>query len=370
MIDPTFLPPIESYRALVAEAAEGITIIDARGTVVFENHAAERLFGWESGVGRSIFEPIHATNLSRLRQAIGDVISVPELRKQLTVRLRHRDGRWLAVRATCHALHRDQSAPLVAIHWIDISEYDILETRLRHAQKLLTLGRMISTVAEDLDVALATIRLHLAALLESRIDELRRFRLQSILRATGAATVVASALRGFSRTAPIAADPVDVNDLLHDVRRLLGDEVWLAVTMTASAGRVLVDRRCLQDAIIDLVRAFHHAMPPDSVVALNSVNPPPVAVPGLPGPQDGAHVVIEVQNTGRGLERDSEWLEPWGVKPASGAIMLSLAILEDAVGYFGGFVEVTSTGHAPTTVRIWLPLQPPNGTTHEPAGSA
>ncbi|HXI30809.1 MAG TPA: PAS domain S-box protein, partial [Vicinamibacterales bacterium] len=170
MIDPTFLPPIESYRALVAEAAEGITIIDARGTVVFENHAAERLFGWESGVGRSIFEPIHTTNLSRLRQTIGDVISVPELRKQLTVRLRHRDGRWLAVRSTCHALHRDPSAPLVAIHWIDISEYDLLETRLRHAQKLLTLGRMIATVAEDLDVALATIRLHLAALLESHID--------------------------------------------------------------------------------------------------------------------------------------------------------------------------------------------------------
>jgi hypothetical protein len=33
-------------------------------------------------------------------------------------------------------------------------------------------------------------------------------------------------------------------------------------------------------------------------------------------------------------------------------------ILEDAVSYFGGFVEVTSTGQAPTVVRVWLPLQP------------
>src|SRR5262249_12151385 len=148
VIDPTFVPPLENYRALVAEAAEGITIVDARGLILFENHAAERLFGWESGVGRNVFDAVHATSLTRLRQTIRDVLRVPELRKQLTLRVRPRDGRWLAVRSTCHALHRHDAAPLAAIHWIDISEYDVLETRLRHAQKLLTLGRMISSVAE------------------------------------------------------------------------------------------------------------------------------------------------------------------------------------------------------------------------------
>src|SRR5215468_2841850 len=179
MTDPTFLPPLDVYRSIVAGAAEGITIVDPRGTILFENHASVRLFGWETGIGRRLFEKIHATALTRLRQTIAEVVAAPALRKQVTVRIRHRDGRWLTVRATCHGVEASR-APLAALHWIDISDYDVLEARLRHAHRLLALGRMISTVANDLDAALATIRLHLVALIESRLDELRRFRLESI----------------------------------------------------------------------------------------------------------------------------------------------------------------------------------------------
>jgi PAS domain-containing protein len=93
MTDPTLLPSFDAYRSLVADAAEGMTILDAHGTIVFENHAAQHLFGWESGVGRSVFERIHVANLSRLRETVGEVLSTPKLRKQPTMRLRHRDGR-------------------------------------------------------------------------------------------------------------------------------------------------------------------------------------------------------------------------------------------------------------------------------------
>ncbi|HMF97741.1 MAG TPA: PAS domain S-box protein [Vicinamibacterales bacterium] len=366
MTDPTFLPPLDVYRSLVADAAEGITIVDPRGTILFENHAAVRLFGWETGIGRRLFDTIHATALTRMRQTINDVVGTPALRKQVTVRLRHRDGRWLMVRATCHRID-PADAPLAAVHWIDISDYDLLETRLRHVQKLLTLGRMISTVADDLDAALGTIRLHLVALIESRLDELRRFRLESILRATSAASVVASTLRGYARTAPIVADRIDVNDLLHAIRLQLENEGWLVTTLSAGRNSVLVDRRCLQDALIDLVRAFHHALPPDTIVTMTSRTPPS----GLPGTREGTHVVIEVGHSQASNARDTESFEPWGVKAATGAIMLAIATLEDAVGYFSGSVEVTSTRPAPSAVRVWLPIEPTaeNPTSEEPTSA-
>jgi len=269
------------------------------------------------------------------------------------VRLRHLDGRWLTVRATCHGIET-VDAPLAAVHWIDISDYELLETRLRHVQKLLALGRMISTVANDLDAALGTIRLHLVALIESRLDELRRFRLESILRATSAASVVASTLRGYARTAPVVADRIDVNDLLHAIRLQCENEGWLVTTLNAGRNSVLVDRRCLQDALIDLVRAFHHAMPPDTVVTMTSRTPPS----GLPGTPEGTHVVIEVGHSRASDAQDTECFQPWSAKASSGAIMLAIATLEDAVGYFNGSVEVTSTGAAPTAVRVWLPIEP------------
>jgi len=352
MTDPTFLPPLDVYRSLVADAAEGITVVDPRGTILFENHAAVRLFGWETGIGHRLFDTVHATTLTRLRQTIADVVGTPGLRKQVTARLRHRDGRWLTVRATCHGIE-PSDAPLAAVHWIDISDYELLESRLRHVQKLLTLGRMISAVANDLDAALGTIRLHLTALIESRLDELRRFRLESILRATSAASVVASTLRGYARTAPIAADLVDANDLLRAIRLQLENDTWLVIDATANRHSVLVDRRCLQDGLIDLARAFHHAMPPDSVVTMTTRTP----ASGLPGTRQTTHVVIEVGRSSAGLEEEVGWLESWSVKPVSGSIMLSIAMLEDAVGYFGGSVEVTSVGQAPSAVRIWLPLE-------------
>src|SRR5262249_29910010 len=317
MTDPTFLPPLDVYRSIVADAAEGITIIDPRGTILFENHAAVRLFGWETGIGRRLFDTIHATTLARLRQTVAEVVGTPALRKQVTVRVRYSDGRWLTVRATCHGIE-PADAPLAALHWIDISDYDVLEARLRHAHKLLALGRMISTVANDLDAALGTIRLHLVALIESHLDELRRFRLESILRATSAASVVASTLRGFARTAPIAADRVDVNDLLHAIRLQLENEARLVMTMAASQNSVLVDRRVLQDALVDLVLAFHHATPPDAVLSMTSRTPPS----GLPGTHQSTHVVIEVGHSRAGGQQDAERFEPWAGKPTSGAILL------------------------------------------------
>jgi PAS domain S-box-containing protein len=358
MTDPTFLPPLETYRSLVADAAEGLTVVDGRGTIVFENSMAARFFGWDSGVGRNVFERVDPSSMMRLRDVIADALADADLRNHTTVRVRHGDDAWLTVRSTCHAIQRQGSAPLAAVHWIDVSEYEALETRLRHMQKQLTLGRMIAAVAEDLDVALATIRLHLVALLESKIDELRRFRLRSIARATGAATVVASTLRSFARMAPVAADRIDVNVLLRDIRTLVGDDVSLKVTTSATDADILIDRQCLQDALVDLVRAFHYAMPPNSAIALSSSNSLLTTTSGLSDPYHRAHVVIEVVNTGRAGENGTMWSEPWAVKPASGAIMLSLAILEDAVGYFGGFVEVISTAYGPTTVRVWLPVPP------------
>src|SRR5262249_61039255 len=118
-------PPLGVYRSPRAAAAEGITVVDPRGTILFENHAAVRLFGWETDIGHRLFDTVHATTLTRLRQTIADVVGTPGLRKQVTARLRHRDGRWLTVRATSHGIE-PSDAPLAAVHLIDLTHHPAL----------------------------------------------------------------------------------------------------------------------------------------------------------------------------------------------------------------------------------------------------
>jgi PAS domain S-box-containing protein len=351
--------PIDLYRALVSEGLEAITVVDERGIILLENPAAERLTGSGSGVGRCVFDLVHPEDRVRVSEALSRSVVVPESNSRVNYRLRHQDARWVTVESSCHYVD-GQTGPLAAIHARDISDVRQLEARLRHAQKLVTLGRMALGVADEFDDAISTIRLHLAAVLEVREGEAPRFGVRAIQKAVADGTALATQLRVFAQTTPVFDERVDVNTVLQEIRLVVA-QLWLSVSQSAIHSSVLVDRASLREALTDLVFAFRSAMPPDSVIVLSSANLPVSVAARQLGSRSIDYVVIEVHNTGRGAGSEAgpgAWLfEPAFVKPSSGPIMLSLVILHDVVSYAGGFVEVVSNEHASTTVRVFLPAE-------------
>src|SRR5262245_25069771 len=351
-------PGIEIFRALVARSLEAMMLVDERGIIAFENLKAQRLVGWTSGLGRGLFDVIHPNDVSRVSESLSHVFAHGEPDGDLTYRLHHAEGRWGSVRSACHIVDTDHG-PFAAVHSIDISDSLHLETRLRHAQKLITLGRLTLAMANDFDEALAGIRLQLVSVIHDRVEEPSRFAVRAIQRALSDATALVSQLRVFAHTSPVFTERVDVNMLLRDLRRLLTDHMWLSVSTAAPRSEVLVDRNGLREALTDLAICFGNAMPANSVVSIETSNLPATTSTRQFGSQASEYLVIEVHNTANRTDEPEE--EPHvfdasGVKPAAGPIMLALVILHDVVSYAGGFMEIAANDRLATTVRICLPL--------------
>jgi PAS domain S-box-containing protein len=349
--------PLETFRSLVSHSSEAMSVVDVHGRIVFENDRAQRLVGWTSGVGRSAFDVVHPHDLARVSEAMSHVIAGGEPEQGLLYRLRHAEGHWITVRASFHFVD-DAGGPFAAIHAVDITDYQHVETRLRHAQKLITLGRLTLAMANDFDEGLGSIRQQLVAVLQDCVAEPPRFAVRAIQKAITDATALVSQLRVFAHTAPVFAERVEVNALLRDIRRQLADQVWVSLTPSAMHTEVLIDRNGFREALMDLVLCFGTAMPANSVIAISSTNTASSSTGRPIGPQPVEYIVVEVQNTARCSEPGQEagLFEPPGGKPASGPVMLALVILHDVVTYAGGLLEVTSNEHAATTVRVFLPV--------------
>lgn len=125
---------------------------------------------------------------------------------------------------------------------------------------------------------------------------------------------------------------IDLNGALADLaemmRHTLGDAIRLELDLSQGAGRVLVDPRCLQTALLELATNARAAMPAGGRVLVRS-----------------AAGKVEITDTGPGMP-DS--------KPAPNPMALGLHIVERCVSGGGGRVEISSTPGRGTTVTLYL----------------
>jgi PAS domain S-box-containing protein len=351
-------PAIDLFQTLVARSLESMVLVDERGIIAFENVRAQRLVGWTSGLGRNLLDIIHPNDVSRASEALSHLFAHGEPDGDLTYRVRHAEGHWVSVRSSCHLVDTGKG-PFAAVHSLDITDSQHFETRLRHAQKLITLGRLTLAMANDFDEALASIRLQLVSVIHDRVEEPSRFAVRAIQRAISDATALVSQLRVFAHTSPVFTERVDVNMLLRDLRRLLTDHIWLSVGTGATRSEVLIDRNGLREALTDLALCFGNAMPANSVVSIETLNNPATTSNRQFGSRAAEYLVIEVHNTANRSnepEEEPNVFDAAGVKPTAGPIMLALVILHDVVSYAGGFMEIAANDRLATTVRIFLPL--------------
>jgi len=85
-------------RALVAHSRDGISIVDATGTLRFASPWAERMLGYEPGetIGRNVFDLVHPDDQVGALEGFESTVSSADSRPLPTlVRLKRADGSWL-----------------------------------------------------------------------------------------------------------------------------------------------------------------------------------------------------------------------------------------------------------------------------------
>jgi len=166
-------------------------------------------------------------------------------------------------------------------------------------------------------------------------------------------------LLAFSARQVLQPAVVDLNDLIKNLgrmlRRLIGEDLMLEIELAQDLGAVRVDAGQVEQVLVNLAVNARDAMPDGGRLSIRTAN---VALTDAGELPDGRYVLIEVSDTGIGMDEDTvaRVFEPFFTTKERGkGTGLGLATVYGIVRQSGGQINVSSAPGTGTTFRIHLP---------------
>jgi PAS domain S-box-containing protein len=348
------------YRDLVENAPDAIVVFDAEtGKFVDSNDRALALYGvsreelLDSGPvdfsppvqpdGRASAEMAE----EKIARALaGEIVNFEWTHRNISGRERLCD--------VCLTRQPAAGRRLVRGSVVDITEQVVLRERLRESQRMESIGRLAGGVAHDFNNLLTVITGYSDLVLGSRkLPAALRDDLEQIRTAGERAASLTGQLLAFSRRQVMQLQPIDLNEVVRGMqgmlRRLIGEDLTLVVTLDPRLGRIAADPGQVEQVILNLAANARDAMPAGGVLGLETScvsSDDDLAVGAVPRKVYGR---LAVTDTGVGMDAEtrSKIFEPFFTTKSLGrGTGLGLATVYGIVMQGGGYVTVESApGH-------------------------
>ena len=261
---------------------------------------------------------------------------------------------------------RDAGGHVIRIAGVaaDITEQHQLESELRQAQKMESVGLLAGGVAHDFNNVLTVIMGATELLAESGSSAASRETLDEIRHATHRAAALTRQLLAFSRKEVTVSRIVDFNALVAEtermLRRLLGEDIELVSALDASIAPVRIDTAQWEQVLVNLAVNARDAMSGGGklVIATRDVTLAHDAALTGGACKPGRYVEVSVSDTGAGMAPDvlSRIFEPFfTTKDAGHGTGLGLAVVYGIVTRSGGGIHVHSEVNTGTTFTMYVP---------------
>ncbi len=355
------------YEAFVRHSSDLVLAIDPSHRVIYASPAATTALGIEAEqlIGRDVLELLHPEDTSQATAFLDDLLLSPGGSSTVPWRLRHAAGGWRRFEIAGSNLVQEPAVQGIVLNARDVSEREVLEERLRQAQKMEAVGRLAGGVAHDFNNLLtAVLAGSELALVEIAQGHPAREDLEEIRKAAVRGAALTHRLLAFSRREAPTPQILRLGEVVASatrmLERLIGERIRLATSIDPLAGHTKVDPSDVEQALLNLAANARDAMPEGGTLTL-AVRDEDLAEPlvssFLSAPA-GPYVVLEVEDTGMGMDEAtrSRIFEPFFSTKARGeGTGLGLAGVYGMVKRAGGGITVESLPGKGTRIRMLLP---------------
>jgi PAS domain S-box-containing protein len=363
------------FQAIIENAADVVSMVDFEGVRRYVSPAVTRVLGFTPNdlQGRSFFELVHPDDGLVARLLMTEVAEQSSSVRSDEIRFRHADGHWRTLHLTAKNLQDVRGVEAIVVNMRDITHQKALETELRQAQRMETVGQLAGGVAHDFNNLLTAINGRTDFLAEAQnLDATQREDVEEIRRAAQRAASLTRQLLAFSRKQVLTPRVIDLNSVIRGMepmlRRLIGEDILIQIVEQEELAHITADSTQLEQILLNLCLNSRDAMPDGGVLKIETAHVrddnPDVASTGF----DARNLVqLCVSDTGEGMDDHTKehLFEPFfTTKPEGKGTGLGLSTVYGIVKQSGATITVDSALGLGTTFRIYFPrtdaeLSPP-----------
>ena len=342
--------------------AEGVSVTDDTGVILFNNLAFEQMFGYERG--ELLGQPFAKVDVGGLESGIVGQIAAELQQRGVwngeTENVR-KDGTPLLTANRVSLLRHGGKHYHVGLK-TDITEQKQTQAWIMNTQKLADLGTLAAGVAHELNSPLQVITGVSESLLR-RLDQnklepdyLRR-NLDVVHRNGWRCAEIVRSLHTYARASGGQLAPASLNELLRDGLLLMEHQLasWSHITIQTNFAEDLppltCDRNQITQVLINLLTNARDAMPDGGSISLTTRFDPAAQA-----------LVLQVADTGQGIPEAirSKIFDPFFTTKAIGkGTGLGLSIVSGIIRANGGAISLESQEGRGTTFTVQFPVAVP-----------
>jgi PAS domain S-box-containing protein len=353
--------------------AEAVLVIDADGTVLLSNPAAERMLLHRTGMNlgnlRALSEVYHGDGVTPMKA--DELPSVRVLRgehfEELEMIVRpHSDNSPRHLMISGRPMRDGQggiSGAVLVYH--DATTSRETERLLHQSQKLDAIGQLTGGVAHDFNNMLTVISGNTETLVASLKQQPELQRVARLIDdAAERCAELIQHLLAFARRQPLQPRNVDINGAITDIAKLLrptlGEQIQIETVLEQGPMASHIDPSRLTNAVLNMAINARDAMPNGGKLLLEThrVVLDEAYAQANAEVRPGPYVMLAVSDTGTGMPQDvqEKAFEPFfTTKEVGKGSGLGLSMVYGFVKQSGGHIKIYSEEGHGTTIKLYLP---------------
>jgi PAS domain S-box-containing protein len=359
----------DKYRTLVENINVGIyrRIMGPGGRFLQANPAMALMFGYGS-----VDELKNSSSFEACDKAEGAEEFMKKIRANGYVkgeerRFMRKDGThiWCSVSAR---IHRDEKSGVEYLDGVmeDVTERKNLEAQLLQAQKMEAVGQLAGGIAHDFNNILTAMigYGHILKMKMKENDPLKTYP-DHILSLSDRAASLTQSLLAFSRKQVMNPRPVNLNEVIRTVEKLLfriiGEDIRMQTRLSEKDLIIMADHVQIEQVLMNLATNARDAMPEGGTLTVETetvdIDHEFIKEHGFG--HEGKYALVSVTDTGMGMERETreKIFEPFfTTKEVGKGTGLGLSMVYGIIRQHDGHINVYSEPRQGTTFRLYLPL--------------